>query len=1163
MKRLPQLLTPAIRLMNRLTYAQKFGLISLLFALPLALGLGFFIAGVNDRIGFAQKELDGAAYLRPLRALLDHTLADKLLTQMAEAGSGTGEANRTRSLDQLDADFAALDSADRRYGARLQTTAQLAALHDTWNTLRAQRQARQTGPQMHTPLIQGIRGLIAQVGDTSNLILDPDLDSEYVMDAVLLKLPEGQDRLAETIALGERVIVAGGPKPEERAQLIALGGLVQANRDDTQRGLNIAFRNNPAGNLMPALGPALEEAGGATNAFLITLTEEVNKPPVITITPDAYHRIGTEALASKFALWDAAIGQLEQLLQARIDGYAQQFNFVLVVSAVVLLLVSYLWVGFYVAVRRTVTQLDLAARRMVRGDMTVVSLDNQDELGRVATAFNKIATALVVSSGYRQAVLDNVPDGIIITSDPGARIESFNPAAERIFGYAAAEAVGHSFARLLAPGTAPSASVEAGDRREVLGRRKDGTIFPMERAVSLMWSGEQLLQICVVRDITQRKQVEAELQQAKDAAEAASLTKSEFLANMSHEIRTPMNAVIGMSGLLLDTGLTPEQRDYAETIRHSSDALLTIINDILDFSKIEAGRLELEQHGFEIRDCIEGALDLVATRAGEKGLDLAYVVDANTPSAVVGDVTRLRQVLVNLLSNAVKFTEQGEVVVSVTSRAVAAGQYALHFSVRDTGIGIPADRMHRLFQSFSQVDASTTRRYGGTGLGLAISRRLCELMGGTLWVESTVGVGSTFHFTVLAQPAPATLRVYLETNQPELLGKRLLIVDDNDTNRLILTLQAHSWGMITRDTGDPGEALDWLRQGEAFAAAILDMHMPALDGVALGKEIRRYRDAAHLPLVMLTSMGRREADMQMVDFAAFLTKPIKPSQLYNTLVGLFVGRPVWVREPPAELQIDRGLAQRVPLHILLAEDNAVNQKLVLRLLERMGYRADVAANGLEVLTALGRQPYDVVLMDVQMPELDGLAATRQIRMQWPASRQPRIIAMTANAMQGDREACLDAGMDDYISKPIQVQELQTALERAVAPTNGSAAPPAEASVLDQNVLDELRKLEADGAPDLLADLIGLFQQETPPLLDSIHDAVATGNADKLRAAAHTLKGSSSSLGARGLAALSADLEGRGREGSVDGAAALLEPLTAEYARVCTALERIQALDVRR
>jgi PAS domain S-box-containing protein len=1163
MKSVPHLLTPAIRLMNRLTYAQKFGLISLLFALPLGLVLCFFLAGVNDRIGFAQKEIDGAAYLRPLRTLLDHTLADKLLAAMAEAGPGTGEAPRQRSLAQLDSDFAALDAVDRRYGALLGTTPQLAALHDTWGTLKAQRQAGLPGPQMHSPLIRGIRGLIAQVGDSSNLILDPNLDSEYVMDSVLLKLPEGQDRLAETIALGERVIAQGGPKPEERAQLIALGGLVQANRDETQRGLSIAFRSNPAGNLQSVLESALEESSGATDAFLITLVEEVNKPPVITITPDAYHRIGTEALARKFALWDAAIAQLDGLLQARIDGYTEQFYFVLAVTAGVLLLVSYLWIGFYVAVRRSVAQLDLAAQRMVSGDMTVVSLDNQDELGRVATAFNRIATALVVSSGYRQAVLDNVPDGIIITSDPGDRIESFNPAAERIFGYAAAEVVGHSFVRLLPKGTtrAAGAGADAGDRREVLGQRKDGTIFPMELAVSLMWSGEQLLQICVVRDITQRKQAEAELEQAKDAAEAASLTKSEFLANMSHEIRTPMNAVIGMSGLLLDTALTPEQRDYAETIRHSSDALLTIINDILDFSKIEAGRLELEMHAFDIRDCIEGALDLVATRAGEKGLDLAYMVDANVPSAVVGDVTRLRQVLVNLLSNAVKFTETGEVVVSVTSRAVAAGQDELHFSVRDTGIGIPADRMHRLFQSFSQVDASTTRRYGGTGLGLVISRRLCELMGGTLWVESTVGVGSTFHFTMLAQPAPTTLRVYLETNQPELLGKRLLIVDDNDSNRLILTLQAHSWGMITRDTGDPAEALEWLRHGEAFAAAILDMHMPTMDGVALGQAIRRTHDAAHLPLVMLTSMGRREADMQVVDFAAFLTKPIKPSQLYNTLVGIFVGQPVWVREPPAELQIDRGLAQRVPLHILLAEDNAVNQKLALRLLERMGYRADVAANGLEVLTALGRQPYDVVLMDVQMPELDGLAATRQIRMQWPADRQPRIIAMTANAMQGDREACLDAGMDDYISKPVQVKELQTALERSATPRAGSgAAPPAE--VLDQNVLDELRKLEADGAPDLLADLIGLFQQETPPLLDSIRDAVATGNADKLRAAAHTLKGSSGSLGARGLAALCADLERVGRSGSVAGAAALLAPLAAEYARVCVALAEVGTLEVR-
>jgi CheY-like chemotaxis protein len=410
---------------------------------------------------------------------------------------------------------------------------------------------------------------------------------------------------------------------------------------------------------------------------------------------------------------------------------------------------------------------------------------------------------------------------------------------------------------------------------------------------------------------------------------------------------------------------------------------------------------------------------------------------------------------------------------------------------------------------------------------------------------------------MLAQPAPTTLRVYLETNQPELLGKRLLIVDDNETNRLILSLQAHSWGMLTRDTGDPREALEWIKQGDPFAIAILDMHMPEMDGVTLGKEIRRYRDATALPLVMLTSLGRREADVQVVDFAAFLTKPIKPSQLYNALVGIFVGQPVWVREPPVETQIDRKLAARLPLHILLAEDNAVNQKLALRILERMGYRADVAANGLEVLTALGRQPYDVVLMDVQMPELDGLATSRQIRLQWPAARQPRIIAMTANAMQGDREACLEAGMDDYISKPIQVKELQAALEQtAIAGQQKEAAAVLTAPVLDQAVLDELRKLEADGAPDLLADLIGLFQQETPPLMDSIRDAVAAGNADKLRSAAHTLKGSSSSLGARTLADLSADLERKGRSGSVDGAAAVVEALTAEYGRVCAELNHL-------
>jgi PAS domain S-box-containing protein len=768
------------------------------------------------------------------------------------------------------------------------------------------------------------------------------------------------------------------------------------------------------------------------------------------------------------------------------------------------------------------------------------------ELGAVELAD---ALARALGSEARLRAIGAAVDEAILVVDGDGRVLEANPAAHLTFGCdAETTLVGRSLAELL-----PDHFIDGEEegRRLIIARRVDGVPFNFEFSGRPIALDQEHFHVVVGRDITDTFRVESELRQAKEDAEQATAAKSAFLATMSHEIRTPMNAIMGMTGLLLDTQLSLEQRDFATTIRSSSEGLLGILNDILDFSKIEAGELELENQPLSLQGCVESAFDLVAPQAAVDGLELVHLVDERCPPAIVGDVTRLRQVLVNLLSNAVKFTERGHVLLTVSSLALGDDRVELFFEVADTGIGIPADRMDRLFQSFRQVDASTTRVYGGTGLGLAISRRLVDAMGGMIEVESQEGQGTTFRFSVVA---PVAAGIAQPPVTADLEGRRALVVDDNATNREILGRQLGAWGMESECTESPGTALEWLAAGKRFDVAVLDMQMPRMDGVTLARAISGMTASATgpgLPLVLLTSLGH--ADVPEGLFAATLTKPAKLAVLHAAMARALGAHGTGAAaEPTPTSHFGSG-----NLRILLAEDNKVNQRVGLLMLEQLGYRADIAGNGQEVLDALQRAHYDVVLMDVRMPEMDGIEATRRIRAQ-DGVRQPQIVAMTASAFAEDRDECLAAGMNDYVAKPVRREDLVSALERCAAVTAQAgtpepALPAALTHVVDPTVLASLLRSLGSRASAAEVRLIDTYLRELPKLVGQLRQGAEGDDTELFHRAAHTLKSSSANMGALGLSALSAELEDRSRDGVPTDAAQRVSEIAAVAEAVDSAL----------
>lgn len=754
----------------------------------------------------------------------------------------------------------------------------------------------------------------------------------------------------------------------------------------------------------------------------------------------------------------------------------------------------------------------------VAGDQPYVVI-NASDITELKSAEAKISQ---LSRAVEQS-----PVSVVIT-DPSGRIEYVNPWFQQLTGYPIDEAIGKK-PSILQSGQTPRQVYEelwntitrGGTwRGEFCNRKKNGETYWESSTISPVRDSNGVIcsYIAVKEDISKRKSAERALIEARETAESATKAKAEFLATMSHEIRTPMNGIVGMTDLLLETDLSSEQRDYVETIRVSNDALLAVINDILDFSKIESGRIELERLPFELSEVLESTLSIFSQKAAEKNIELLCHVDPSIPDVVMGDSLRLRQVLMNLVGNALKFTDEGEVGISVwpvhMNHVADSEKISLLFEVKDTGIGISADKMDRLFKPFYQVDSSTTRKYGGTGLGLAISEKIVGIMGGSFHVESVEGQGSSFSFQISLETAPSHHRLQVPR---ELKGKRVLVVDDNSTNRKILATQLGLWGMEVYSTGLPAEALARIHEGVPFDLAIVDMHMPEMDGLTLGIGIRAARTAEQLPMILLSSGSVDDAIRENSPFGEWMLKPAKKSQLLDAVCRRILSHSSKKNEDLDHLEVNACPIR--PLRILLAEDNPINQKVAVRMFERMGYRIDVVADGMEAVKAARANAYHLIFMDMQMPRMDGVEATRQIRQSESVSNKAAIIAMTANATEEDRQACYRAGMDDFITKPFQIAKIKSKLTNWEGRTMDVQSTQPSGSPIVRS--DHLYDLGLFG--DSLKELTSMFLEQTPQLIHEIKSNASFGELTGFRARVHELKGASANMGAVAMVAACDDL----------------------------------------
>jgi two-component system sensor histidine kinase/response regulator len=803
-------------------------------------------------------------------------------------------------------------------------------------------------------------------------------------------------------------------------------------------------------------------------------------------------------------------------------------------------------------------------------------------LSRDITQLKQTEQALRQAEEKYRAIYENSIEGIFQTTRDGHFL-SANPALARMYGYNSPEEVVAALTDIehqlyVDPSRRDEFSRLMREQGEVSGFesqifRKDKSIIWISESARTAKdaAGNLLYYEGIVEDITLRKLAELEREKAREAALESARTKAQFLANMSHEIRTPMNAITGMTGLLADTRLTREQQEYVETIRTSTGTLLSVINDILDFSKIEAGKLSLEVIDFDLRETVESSVEMLAERAHKKNIELACWIEPEVSTRLRGDPIRLRQILANLVSNAVKFTEKGEVLVHVTKLEEDTQRFVARFEVKDTGIGISPQAMARIFQEFTQADGSTTRKYGGTGLGLTISKQLVTLMQGEIGVQSTPGQGSTFWFKVPFEKQPTADAGLASTPTDALDGLRVLVVDDTASHRQILHQQLQQWKIQDEFASSVAEALSLIQNaaktGSPYPLLLIDIDMPDTDGLSLAQTIKNDPQLAVSRIIMLTTLLNRlnTTTMKATGISACLVKPLRQSRLLECLVDVMSASGAASAQP---MDADSHSSSSAAMHsaarnirILLAEDNMVNQRVALKQLKKLGFSADCVSNGNEVLAALQRVPYDIIIMDCQMPEMDGYEVTRRIRQSGSDSyihlrSAPYIIALTANAMHGDREHCLSLGMNDYLTKPLHLHDLEAVLQRAllrISPTTPSPGPSAasepDPEALDRTIINGLKELREPGQPDPLRELIELFLKDAQPRLQQMEAAASAGDLPKLSAATHTLKGSASNLGARRLAALCAALEKQSKAGDAGQSVQTLTEVTAEFATV--------------